>query len=588
MKKQIALFMAGLMAAVSLAACGSADNPTRAAEGTVQETAASEGTVQETAASEGTVQEEGWFAETGYPIVTDTAKMPEIKVYKGIADLEPEDPNENLWMQKAAADTGVTFNWITVPNNSSAERVAMMLATNDLPDVFWGGVTREQVLQYMDAELFMPVEDLVEKYMPNLQKIFEDRPQYKAMCTAPDGHMYGFPRVEEMNGLTSTPGGVYVNQDWLDQVGLSVPATLDEWVDMLYAFKDAGDLNGNGVADEYAISWDYSEGWDNIFAWVSGCYGTPDVTNGPITAQESLTNHLFVKDNKIGYAPLEESYQKTAELFHQFYVDGILNPDSFAPATSGTSLHKQKLQQDLPMLGTFMAWGRDGNITNRDVLAAYVPQPRIQGPAGKSGYIRNTSELSTTSLGMITTACEYPELVARFVDYCYAPENSVTLNWGAEDFVYKKDENGILRWDVDENGDMIFKNDFTEFWQMREHSTIGGPNIILNEYYDTVVEYPLDAQTLYDEQVACGKKELLEEYTAVTPRVWFLSEEQAQIDQLRPQINNVVDATIQRWIIDGGADTEFEKFKQDLDGAGLQTFLQVYQTAYDIYLENMN
>ena len=123
---------------------------------------------------------------------------------------------------------------------------------------------------------------------------------------------------------------------------------------------------------------------------------------------------------------------------------------------------------------------------------------------------------------------------------------------------------------------------------MREHSTIGGPNIILNEYYDTVVEYPLDAQTLYDEQVACGKKELLEEYTAVTPRVWFLSEEQAQIDQLRPQINNVVDATIQRWIIDGGADTEFEKFKQDLDGAGLQTFLQVYQTAYDRYLENMN
>ena len=64
--------------------------------------------------------------------------------------------------------------------------------------------------------------------------------------------------------------------------------------------------------------------------------------------------------------------------------------------------------------------------------------------------------------------------------------------------------------------------------------------------------------------------------------------DRAQIDQLRPQINNVVDATIQRWIIDGGADTEFEKFKQDLDGAGLQTFLQVYQTAYDRYLENMN
>lgn len=460
----------------------------------------------------------------------------------------------------------------------------MMLATNELPDVFWNGVSREQVLQYMDADLFMPVEDLVEQYMPNLKKIFEERPEYKALCTAPDGHMYGFPRVEEMNGLTSTPGGVYVNQKWLDQLGLSMPSTLDEWTDMLYAIKDAGDINGNGEADEYALSWDYSEGWDNIFAWVSGCYGTPDVTNG----KDAMTNHLFIKDGKIGYAPTEESFQKTAELFHQFYVDGILNPDSFAPATSGTSLHKQKLQQDVPMIGTFMAWGRDGNITNPDVKEQYAAQPRIEGPAGKSGYIRNTSELSATSLGMITTACEYPEVVARFIDYCYAPENSVTLNWGAEGFVYKADENGVLRWDVDKNGNMIFKNDFTEFWQMREFSTIGGPNIVLNDYYDTVVEYPRDAQTLYNEQVECGKKELLEEYEAVSPMVWFLPEEQAQLDQLLPQINNVVDATIQSWIIDGGADTGFEQFKADLDAAGLQTYLSVWQGAYDRYMENMS
>ena len=87
--------------------------------------------------------------------------------------------------------------------------------------------------------------------------------------------------------------------------------------------------------------------------------------------------------------------------------------------------------------------------------------------------------------------------------------------------------------------------------------------------------------------MACGKKELLEEYTPVTPRAWFLPEEQAQIDQLLPQINNVVDATVQRWIIDGGADTESEQFKADLDAAGLQTFLGVWQAAYDRYLDAM-
>ncbi|HIV91790.1 MAG TPA: hypothetical protein H9744_08955 [Candidatus Eisenbergiella stercoravium] len=48
-----------------------------------------------------------------------------------------------------------------------------------------------------------------------------------------------------------------------------------------------------------------------------------------------------------------------------------------------------------------------------------------------------------------------------------------------------------------------------------------------------------------------------------------------------------MDSTIQRWIIDGGADTEFEQFKADLDAAGLQTFLETWQTAYDRYLANM-
>ncbi len=525
-----------------------------------------------------------WFNESGYPIVKDASALPAVKVYKSINELEPEDPNENLWMKQATADTGVTFEWTTVPDQSSAERVQMMLATNDLPDVFWNGVGKEQVLQYIDSGMFMPVEDLVEKYMPNLKKIFDERPEYKALCFAPDGHMYGFPRVEEMNGLTSTPGSVYVNEEWLQQLGLSIPTTLEEWIDMLYKMKDAGDLNGNGTADEYPLSWDYSEGWDNLFAWVSGTYGTPDVTNG----KDSLTNHLYIKDGKIGYVPALESYQKTAELFHQFYKDGVLNPDSFAPVATGTSLHKQKLQQNLPMVGTFMAWGLDGNITDADVKAMYVPQPRIQGPSGKSGYIRNTSELSTTTLGVITTNCKNPELVARFIDYCYEPKNSITLNWGAEGFVYKEDENGVLRWDVDENGNMIFKNDLTEFWQMRSFSTIGGPNIVLNDYYDVDVEYPRDAQRVYDEQVAGGKKELLEEYEAVSPAVWFLQEEQSQLDQLLPQINNVVDATIQSWIIDGGADTGFDQFKKDLDAAGLQTFLEVYQKAYDRYLANMN
>lgn len=533
--------------------------------------------------SSDSVTEADWKTDNGFPIVTDPSRQPKITMYKSINDVEPEDPNENVWMQKAIADTGLSIEWITAPESSSAERIQMMLASNDLPDAFWNGIDRSHLLQYINYDIFMPVDDLVENYMPNLQDIYNKRPDYLAMSYAPNGKLYGFPRVEEMKGLVMTPGPVYLYKPWLDQLGLDVPATLDETIAMMYAIKDAGDLNGNGIDDEYALSWDYAEGWDHIFGWFSGCYGVMDVQTG----YQVEGNHLLLNGEKLEYAAASEGFQKTALLFHQFYKDGLLNPDSFAPKATGSSLHAQKLQNELPMVAMFQSWGTDGRITNPEVQNGYISMPRIQGPNGKSGYVRNNSELFSTTLGMITTECENPELIARFVDYCMVPENSVTLNWGAEGVVYEQASDGVLRWDVDETGTTIKPKFDLEWWQLRSFSTIGGPNIILNEYYDTVVEYPRDAQRVYDEQAAGGKVELLEEYTPVSPRVWFSSDEQAELDQILPQINNVYEATLQRWIIDGGADTEFDKFIADLENAGLNRFIEIYQKAFDEYFTRL-
>lgn len=517
------------------------------------------------------------------------AEQPTITMFKSVNDVEPEDPNQNLWMLKAIEDTGIKVEWITVPNSSRAERVQLMLASNELPDVFWTGIERQHVQQYLDFGLFMPVEDLIEEHMPNLKRIFELRPEYKAACYAPDGHIYGFPRVEEMNGLIMTPGPVYVYQPWLDELGIAMPATLDEWVAMLYKMKEAGDLNGNGTADEYPLSWDFNEGWDHVFGWVAGCYGTLDVQTGPArdNGAQTKSNHLYLRDGKIGYSAVTEGFQKTAQLFNQFYKDGILNPDSFAPMGTGSSLHAQKLQQELPMVGVFQAWSTDGRVPLA-MQPDYVSMPRIQGPEGKSGYIRNFNELFSTSLGMITVACKDPVAVAKFVDYCMQPQQSVTLNWGAEGAVYVKDDQGILRWDVDETGNIIKPKFDLEWWQLREYSTIGGPNVVLSDYYDTVVEYPRDAQRVYDDQVTGGKVELLQAYEPVSPMLWFSTDEQAQINQVLPQLNNIYDATLQRWIIDGGADTEFEQFKAELEAAGLNQFLSIYQAAYDRFVANMD
>ena len=81
--------------------------------------------------------------------------------------------------------------------------------------------------RYADQDIFMPTEGLINEYMPNLKKILDDSENYWSEITAPDGHTYGFPYIEEMYGLVLTGGPLLINKTWLDEVGKEVPTTVD-------------------------------------------------------------------------------------------------------------------------------------------------------------------------------------------------------------------------------------------------------------------------------------------------------------------------------------------------------------------------
>ena len=121
--------------------------------------------------------------------------------------------------------TGLDLNWTGIPEAGFGEKVNLMLASNDLPDMIWRGIDQSVISQYLDDELFVPTEDLIDQYAPNIKAMLEAHPEYKALATYPDGHMYGFPYVEEMFGLTMTNGPILINQTWLDKLGLEMPKT---------------------------------------------------------------------------------------------------------------------------------------------------------------------------------------------------------------------------------------------------------------------------------------------------------------------------------------------------------------------------
>lgn len=600
MKKKIVTLMLSLtMAAGLLSGCSSSSTSGSASDtGAAGQTAENmEEAVAAASSAEdsGLTEEEQEAIDAGLinldgtlPIITDPeafeAKYGKISALI-VNSADRVVPVEDLEMCKVwFEDTGIEFEWQAIPSEGAQEKINLMLASGEeLPDVFWSfgdGKSGNIVVQYADQDIFMPTEGLINEYMPNLKKILDDSENYWSEITAPDGHTYGFPYIEEMYGLVLTGGPLLINKTWLDEVGREVPTTVDEWVDCLKAFRDGGDLNGNGADDEIPMATWFGAtdtfGSYNMFYRFTGAFGCADSYCGG----NAYADHLRLIDGKVTFTAQDEAFRKTAEFFNMLYDEGLIWNGSFE-ADESASYKSSLIKEEVARIGCFGTW-TDQEITNLDVHDEYVAIPRLQGEAGMTGFENNYSELQDSSNTAITTTCRFPHVIAKFVDYMVGdPAISIQSNWGAEGYNYAKDENGILRTPLDEQGRYQPQTEYTTFGEARVNSTTTrGSMIVLNEYYETVAGYAYDAVQLLENQKTNGKDEIMEEYDTI-PRVMMTTTELSRLAQIQPTISDIVDRYINQWVTGGVTDDNWNAYLGELQSAGVEELVSIYQSAVD-------
>lgn len=597
-KKIVSLLLTLTMAAGLISGCGSSSSSGTASTGSGGQTAENmEEAVAaaSSAADSGLTKEEQEAVDAGIlnldgtlPIIKDPAAFEE--KYGKISALivntaDRVVPVEDLEMCKVwFEDTGIEFDWQAIPSEGAQEKINLMLASGEeLPDVFWNfgdGKSGNIVVQYADQDIFLPTEWLINEYMPNLKKILDDSENYWSEITAPDGHTYGFPYIEEMYGLVLTGGPLLINKTWLDEVGKEVPTTVDEWVDCLKAFRDGGDLNGNGAADEIPMATWFGAtdtfGSYNMFYRFTGAFGCADSYCGG----NAYADHLRLIDGKVTFTAQDEAFRKTAEFFNMLYNEGLIWNGSFE-ADESASYKSSLIKEDVARIGCFGTW-TDQEITNLDVHDEYVAIPRLQGEAGMTGFENNYSELQDSSNTAITTTCKFPHVIAKFVDYMVGdPAISIQSNWGAEGYNYVKDDNGILRTPLDEQGRYVAQTEYTNFGEARVNSTTcRGSMIVLDEYYETVAGYAYDAVQLLENQKTNGKEDIMAENDTI-PRVMMTTDELSRLAQIQPTISDIVDRYINQWVTGGVTDDNWNAYLGELQSAGVEELVSIYQSAVD-------
>jgi ABC-type glycerol-3-phosphate transport system substrate-binding protein len=368
---------------------------------------------------------------TGLPII----KNPE--TFK-IAFAKANSDKSNNFMEKeifkkAERETGMKINFIEISETIQDERTSIMLAA-DPPDAFCFMLRDIQMVQNTGLFVNLMENDMMKKYAPHIYSNIEEIPDGWNMLRFPDGAVYSMPSAFEVNYDNDGQGIHVIRKDWLDKLGLKMPTTLDEYVNVLKAFRDR-DPNGNGIKDEIPVG--FREGpfsqWIGHILSYSGPWGmAADRSSKPF--------YWFRIENKKVIPVLNEKrYRDFLAFYHMLIEERLLDPEGFSQTVS---------QYTAKRVGDIY-----GNLTVWDI-STYIPQiwavvPPISAPGYKyvaTGY--NNSYQGKNNGFVIMKVSKNPTAVLRWWDYLgSSTEMKYLMRYGPEGGLWERDSSGQV-WSI--------------------------------------------------------------------------------------------------------------------------------------------
>ena len=491
-------------------------------------------------------------AKTGYPIV---AKNETLTVVTNQFDGATKGSDSDIHNEIAEL-TNVTIDWELYDKTAWGEKAALVLSRSELPDILLGtNMNDADYLNMVDAGQLVAIDEYLE-YAPNFCTVLENSPGLKEAITASDGHIYAFPSVIGYGAETYScmvNNVSYINQTWLDKLGLKMPKNTDDLKTVLKAFVTQ-DPNGNGIADEVGIT--TVAAFDDWF----GAFGIIP------SANELKVENLTVMDGEVVYAATQDEYRDALNFFHELWVEGLIDPEAF---TQDSSMYNAKLKAETRVAGMFSCWrGTSWRLSNEDT--EYSILPVLQGPEGDQLYPQRYSGLSQRAHVMITTDCENIELAVRWVDTLIDPVYAYQF-WTGSRIGYHVADNGGDRYEVLRAADKSDPNDsaLTDFR-------------ITCVDYTTVDKKPLDPDPFnVDNEKAVSdtmyKPYFPEEYY---PNVFLTIDEANRAAEIYADLRLYMKQFYADWIINGGDDAKWDSHLKQLEQLGVEEFVKTYADAW--------
>ena len=550
-KKIFSLLLAAIMTMGVVSSCGGNDGSSSEGSSTDTQSSSAEGSEAAAETVEGVNLE-------GYPIVNDpmtvTMMGNKAAIHGEWDTLEFFDIMEEM--------TNISFEFDTPASEVLEEKKNLALNSGTYAEVMFGtNLSRDQQVKYGSQGILLPLEDLIEKYCPNIMACFEANPGVRNSMTAPDGHIYSLAQVATNGPLKAT--NLWINKDWMDALGIAddeLPTTAEEFEELLIRFRDE-DPNGNGEQDEvpFVIFDDANKGM-SLYNYMLPWFGV-------------LSPQFYVDDDGvIHYGMIEENAKVGMEYIHNLYAEKLIDNDCFVTGAAEAQAKgaEGRVGSGFHALPRFVF----GNMTIEEE-ATYPCMPALSSDVNPEQTTTKNTGISQGTFAL-TDKCSEEVQVAmmRWLDYLYSEDGSWLIHYGPEGHIWEPSPN---------NPDMavyIQPEDGRNTEEVRGGEITPDCGVACPKWVRPTTEGAWD-DVQQQARIQWSEKNLNPYAKMTLPDMFFTTEEQAELDVLSTDLSKYMTENNAKFITGDQSFDEWDAYVQGYKDMGIDRMIEIYQTAYD-------
>ncbi len=492
---------------------------------------------------------------------------------------------DNAQVKELEEATGIHLEWQTCASSDNVqEKLSTMFASGEMPDIILTGVSSgnrydkatEQALG--EQGLVLPLNNYLDTVSVGYKQAFEEIDGLKEYITTPDGNIYSLPNIDGSLHVQYNMK-LWINTQWLDNMGLDMPTTTEEFYEVMKAFKEK-DANGNGDPnDEIPLSTVTSGAGTQLDGFLMNPF--------QLTSE---TNKLYVDNGKVTFAPAQEGYKEGLKYLNQLYAEGLLNPESFTQDKNNQVNVNEA--GDECVIGAFLAQ-RPGYACDLSTepyskkWEQYQSLAPLAGPDGQCVASWNPYVMFQSGMTFISSSCTNPEAAFRLLDYISTQTYRSSL--GIEGVHYELLDAGTTELGLDGETKALYKRtnaDTTNQSLGQLVALVRTPEFLAaeatnpNPYAEDVK--PLNGRQVVMYKASLEHQKVQQSLDSVMPDLYMSQADSSEMSLIKTNVMDTQKEYMVQFITGAkNIDSEWDSYLKALDNVGLARYLELLQKAYD-------